>query len=194
MPLRVPGAGAASQGGAQGRAVRVGPLEATQRKRATLLRLGSARTECHYLHPGKIFASARACGIKTILGSCVAVALWDSTSGVGGLNHFLLPEPFGTPASGTAMRFGVYAVRMLVEELEALGAKRRRLQAKLFGGAALAGGSSGPKFSIGARNVTVARTVLAELGIPVICEDVGGDRGRKLIFDVASGEAEVWLL
>jgi chemotaxis protein CheD len=142
-----------------------------------------ARAKRVYLAPGQLFASADAVQVRTILGSCVAVCLWDLEAGVGGLNHFLLPH--GAPPSP---RFGEHAVPQLLQRVLALGASRERLRAKLFGGAcvleALRAGSA-----LGSRNVEVAREQLSAAAIPVVAEDTGGDLGRKLVFEVQTGSA-----
>lgn len=137
-----------------------------------------------YLAPGLFYASAEAALVTTILGSCVAVCVWDPLERVGGINHFLLPE--GTPPSP---RFGESAVPMLIERVLDLGARRSRLKAKVFGGACVLEAFRTSSRRLGARNVEVARErLLAEL-IPVVGEDVGGELGRKLVFDVQTGSA-----
>jgi chemotaxis protein CheD len=83
-----------------------------------------------YLAPGQLFASGDRVQVTTILGSCVAVCLFDNEAEVGGVNHFLLPH--GTPPSP---RFADHATTLLMQRVLALGAERGRLRAKLFGGA-----------------------------------------------------------
>jgi chemotaxis protein CheD len=139
-----------------------------------------------YLAPGRLFASAEDAQVTTILGSCVAVCLWDPQAEVGGMNHFLLPS--GRPASP---RFGDSAVALLIGRLLELGAHRGRLSAKVFGGACVLEAFRAGEWSLGARNVEIAREELAAAGIPVVGEDVGGDRGRKLVFHVRTGSAWV---
>jgi chemotaxis protein CheD len=131
--------------------------------------------------------SREPCRVTTVLGSCVAVGLWDPSSGVGGVNHFLLPQ-----GSDTA-RFGNVAVRMLIREVVAAGGRRRLLQAKVFGGACVlrAFKGVGTGTHLGQKNVEVARQILIDEGIPVAAEDVEGDRGRKLIFQTHDGAAWV---
>ena len=136
-----------------------------------------------YLAPGQLFASADRVQVTTILGSCVAVCLFDNEAQVGGVNHFLLPN--GAPPSP---RFGEYAVPQLVGRVLALGAKREHLRAKLFGGACVLEALRSSS-ALGARNVETAREWLAAEGIPVVAEDTGGDLGRKLIFEVQTGSA-----
>lgn len=141
-----------------------------------------------YLHPGEIFTSAAPTEVTTILGSCVAVCLWDSQLRVGGLNHFLLPSP--PSAEPPSARYGDTAIPWLLARLEALGSQRRTLRAKLFGGASVGPGvrSSG-RMHLGERNVELARRLLAELGISVVAEDLGGTSGRKLRFRTDDGTA-----
>ena len=137
-----------------------------------------------YLAPGRLYASADDAQVTTILGSCVAVCLWDAHAQVGGVNHFLLPN--GAPASP---RFGDSAVPMLIERVLALGAHRGRLAAKVFGGACVLDAFRGDAAALGARNVQVAHATLRAAQIPVVGRDVGGDRGRRLMFDVRTGSA-----
>jgi chemotaxis protein CheD len=149
---------------------------------AALLRPAGARV---YLAPGRIYASAADEQVTTILGSCVAVCLWDPGTRVGGINHFLLPQ--GSPASP---RFGDSAIGLLIDRLLELGADRRRLKGKVFGGACVLEAFRDTP-SLGARNVEVAEGRLADAGIPVIGRDVGGFLGRKVVFELGNGAAWV---
>lgn len=142
-----------------------------------------------YLHAGHIFASAVPTRVTTILGSCVAVALWDGVAGVGGVNHFLLPQPFESSAPST--RFGQTAIEELVQAIVEEGGRRSRLSAKVFGGAHVLGTTPSTRDRLGSRNVAVARRVLADLGIPIVAEDVEGRAGRKLLFWTHDGTAFV---
>ena len=167
-----------------------------------------------YLHAGHLFVSATPCRVSTILGSCVSVALFDPVAQVGGLNHFLLPQ--GPENTAPSARFGQTAVPWLIQALVAAGASRRQLQAKVFGGACVlrafrsepslrvtrhAGSDSLGSVSVpalragggnlGQKNVQTARTLLLAEGIPVVAEDVDGERGRKLIFQTHDGSAWV---
>jgi chemotaxis protein CheD len=130
------------------------------------------------------------CVLSTVLGSCVAVCLWDTASALGGMNHYLLPAlPRGAAPSS---RFGTVAVPELVEELVRRGARRMRLEAKVFGGARVLG-PDGPDH-LGARNAEVALELLALENVRVVSGDVGGSRGRRVLFDGGSGHAWVRLL
>jgi len=142
-----------------------------------------------YLHPGQLVASSEPCSVTTILGSCVAACLWDPELGIGGVNHFLLPHFAGPDSSST--RFGSVAMAQLVEELLRLGARAHRLRAKVFGGGCVVEALRRRSHSLGAENVDVAFRFLRKLAIPVMSEDVGGHRGRKLVFRTADGTSEI---
>jgi len=138
-----------------------------------------------YLHAGQIYAAAVSTEIVTILGSCVSICLFDAARGIGGLNHFMLPSDSLTPSP----RYLRHATNMLLEQLEALGARRSRLEAKLFGGAAVL--KIGNPVDLGSRNVDAARARLEQERIPIIEECVGGDRGRKLTFITSDGTSRI---
>ena len=140
-----------------------------------------------YLLPGQLYVSAEPCQIKTILGSCVAICLWDKWRGAGGMNHFLLPSSReGQPAS---LRYGDEATRVLLELLDGLGCQASNLCAKIFGGAALFQSRSRYGVSLGAKNVAAALSLMKSAGIPVVAQETGGFQGRKLIFNTDDGIA-----
>jgi chemotaxis protein CheD len=142
-----------------------------------------------YLQPGQLYASGQASAVTTVLGSCVAICLWDPLVSVGGMNHYLLP--FFAGAGKGSPRFGNVAVAQLVDRLVALGASRTRLQAKVFGGACVLEAFQARQGHLGEKNAGVAFKLLDELGIPVVSRDVGGRSGRKLIFHTDLGNAWV---
>ncbi len=152
---------------------------------------GSERSKV-YLHPGQLFASSEPCVVTTILGSCVAVCVWDCVQRIGGINHYLLP--FWVGNGQASPRFGNVAVQRLIEKLLALRSQKQNLQAKLFGGACVLEAFRGRENHLGMKNVEVARKLLEVEGVPVIGEDVGGRQGRKLIFHTDEGTALVKLL
>lgn len=125
------------------------------------------------------------------LGSCVAIALYDEARRVGGLAHALLPDPSVARDATNPARFASEVVPVLLDEMRALGA-RPPFTAKLAGGAALFGsmlkGSAG---AMGERNVTAARAALSRAGLAIAAEDCGGDAGRSVTLDVATGELTV---
>jgi len=138
-----------------------------------------------YLTPGNIFVSREGYHVTTILGSCVSVCLWDPVIKAGGINHFMLPLWNGDGLASP--RYGNIAIRKLIAKMLDLGAEKRRLQAKVFGGGDVI--KMGNTFmNIGERNIITAEDVLEREGIPVIGKDVGGTRGRKIIYNTATNE------
>lgn len=127
------------------------------------------------------------------LGSCLGVALYDSERHLGGLAHTLLPAPRAGVEETRPAKFVASAIRIMIADLCALGADRGRLQAKLVGGATMFEPLHPlpAEEMIGARNIRAARETLRELGIPVVAEDVGGNYGRTVEFDLSSGEVRV---
>jgi len=142
----------------------------------------------HFLYPGLIYTSAGQRAVTTVLGSCVAVCLWDPLKGAGGMNHYLLPlwngDGLATP------RYGNIAISMLIERLTALGCARSNLAAKIFGGANVLGSASGV-LNVGERNIALAENALAENGIRIVSRDTGGFAGRKVTFLTGSGDVFV---
>jgi chemotaxis protein CheD len=138
-----------------------------------------------YLHPGDLLASGEPMALTTILGSCVGVCLFDAESRTGGMNHFLLPDSLGARPT---TRFGDLAMpRLLTDVLEA-GGRRGRLQARVFGGACVLDAFRATAAShLGERNAEVALRFLEQHGIPVVSRDIGGKRGRKLVFHTDDG-------
>lgn len=120
------------------------------------------------------------------LGSCVGVTVYDRLNRRGALAHVMLPRPMDTVASGIATRFASVAVEQLVEELVARGSLRRRLEAKIAGGAAMFRGDARIA-AIGERNVAEVRTRLDLMKVPIVAEDVGGSHARTIELRLDSG-------
>ena len=123
--------------------------------------------------------------LTTVLGSCVAACLHDPQARVGGMNHFLLPGDDRDFNPRDAERYGVHLMELLVNGLMQLGARRDRLQAKIFGGAKVVRGLS----DVGRKNGEFAERFLRYEGIAIVSQDLGGERGRRLQFWPASGRA-----
>lgn len=142
-----------------------------------------------YLHPGHLVAAREAHSLTTILGSCVAVCLWDPGLRVGGMNHFMLPTARDRAQTGT--RFGDHAIRELIDRLGELGSPARALKAKVFGGACVMEAFRGGAQHLGAQNAELALREVRAAGIEIVAQDLGGSRGRKLIFHTDDGAALV---
>lgn len=151
---------------------------------------GNGIAEDAFLHPGHLAVSADRCTITTIVGSCVTVCLFDSVRRAGGANHYVLP--IAGAGSLASPRYGDVALAELVRQMLALGCREGDLRAKVFGGASvLLPNERIDAETLGAKNVRVARQILSERRIPVIAEDVGGHRGRKVVFQTDAGD--VWV-
>jgi len=137
--------------------------------------------------PGEYYATATDELIVTVLGSCIAVCLRDHLSGVGGMNHFMLPRPSDeTLSAADSPRYGMFAMESLIKQLLHLGAQRERFEAKVFGG-----GSVVPDMTendVGQCNVDFVHAYLNQTGIPLAAEDVLGQQPRKIYFFPASGQ------
>lgn len=152
------------------------------------------------IHPGEFYATSADTIVSTVLGSCVAVGIYDPSKGIGGLNHFMLPGELGRDmaAGGTAARdelvtnpnakYGMYAMELLINNLMKLGVRRGDMKAKVFGGGAVLRFSGGATSSIPTNNVEFAFEYLREEGIPVIASDVGGTEPRKIFFFARTGK------
>ena len=125
--------------------------------------------------------------VSTILGSCVAVCLWDTRTRIGGMNHFLLPR---CRNASPELRYGDVACAELLAAMERLGCRRSALHAKLFGGATVLPFGSG-RDTVGAQNISVALEMLDRHGIPVLARRTGGQRGLFLRFHTALGRVLV---
>ncbi len=141
--------------------------------------------EKHYLFPSSVYASLTPTQVTTVLGSCVSVCIIDIIKNIGGINHYMLPLWNG---SGLASpKYGNIAIDKLIEKMQILGSKKENLRAKVFGGGNVLE-SNINFFNVGERNHTLAIEMLEKAGIPIIARSIGGEKGRKLIFNTYTGE------
>ncbi|SMX46208.1 chemotaxis protein CheD [Maliponia aquimaris] len=119
--------------------------------------------------------------LTTVLGSCIAVCMFDPMRRIGGMNHFLLPSREGEHVAN--VRYGAYAMELLINGLLRQGADRSELRAKMFGGASMMGNLR----DIGASNAAFARKFLSDEGIPCVAESVGGTSARRIRFWPTTG-------
>lgn len=145
--------------------------------------------------PGEYYVSGSDEAISTVLGSCVSACVRDPTRGLGGMNHFMLPEDATVggpnnwldPAVGLATRYGSYAMESLINDLLKLGAARDRLEIKLFGGGRILAAMT----DVGGRNIEFIRNYMTLEGYRVAAEDLGGTQPRKVVYFPASGRARL---
>jgi chemotaxis protein CheD len=137
-----------------------------------------------YLKQGELAVVSGDYKVFTILGSCVAVVLWDEGSKIGGVNHYMLPNwaNKGVPD----VRYGDVAITELHDKTILAGAVRSRLVAKIYGGASMLKLDK-VGFNVGQRNVEIAKQILCELKVRIVEEKTGGTRGTKILFDCQTG-------
>ena len=136
----------------------------------------------HYLYPSALFAEKKPFMVDTVLGSCVAVCLFDQKLNIGGINHYMLP--FWNGNGLASPKYGNIATEKLVEKMLKNGATIQNMVAKVFGGA----NQMNTSLRIGDQNIEVARQTLANYGIKIIAENVGGGVGRKLRYNTSTGQ------
>jgi chemotaxis protein CheD len=127
--------------------------------------------------------------LSTVLGSCVAACIRDPDLKIGGMNHFMLPEGDSKSPESATMRYGSYAMEVLINELIKAGADRRRLEAKVFGGGAVLAAMQ--QINIGERNGAFVLDYLKTEGIPVRAQDLGNTYARRVNFFPHSGKVMV---
>lgn len=142
-------------------------------------------TNSTFIHVGQIHIDVAPKAISTVLGSCVAVCLYDMTLGIGGMNHYLLP--FWNGNGLQTPKFGNIAIPKLIETMMAKGSTPKTMEAKIFGGALINMGVN-DAMMIGQKNILVARDILKEYAISIVAEDIGGQNGRKIQFDLKQGK------
>jgi len=145
-----------------------------------------------YLHPGHMHVAFGQYAIKTVLGSCIAVCIWDDRAQAGGMVHYLLPE--GRIVEGNTGKYGSLAIPALIRAVRALGGTEEKMRAKVFGGAGMLPRLGKRANDLGDSNARMAWKMLAADNVVVVAKDVGGTRGRRLVFNVDDGAAWVWRL
>lgn len=140
--------------------------------------------------PGEFYVTRKNERIETILGSCIAACVRDPVSGAGGMNHFMLPvdkNAVGAPELSKANRYGNYAMENLVNSLLSSGAKRERLEFKIFGGGRIINGHS----NIGWYNIGFAFDYVYTEGFKIVSQDIGDIYPRKVLFYPHTGRVRV---
>ena len=138
------------------------------------------------ISPGEYHCSKQDCYISTVLGSCIAITLWDSRNKIGGMNHFMLATTSRecSISDEIAGRFGEYSIELLINDMIKTGAQKKYFQAKVFGGANIfKENASSTSTRIGAANIFFAFNYLETERIPILNSDTGGVQARKIIFE-----------
>jgi chemotaxis protein CheD len=144
---------------------------------------GKSLAGFHFLYPATLLASRKSLRIQTLLGSCVAICLYDQILKIGGMNHFMLPQWDGREEQSP--KYGDVAVKMLIDKMIDLGSRQENMIAKVFGGGHKH--TSHKILSIGERNSEIATQAMEKRHIRIVASSLGGINGRKIIFDTFTG-------
>ena len=140
--------------------------------------------------PGEYYFTHKDMMIVTVLGSCVSACIRDRVSGIGGMNHFMLPDSNeGDSPISSSMRYGTYAMEILINDVLKAGAKRENLEAKVFGGGHVLRGFVA--INVGERNAEFVRRFLKAENIRVVAEDLNDVWPRKVYFFPRTGKVLV---
>jgi chemotaxis protein CheD len=139
--------------------------------------------------PNEYYVTGDDLMITTVLGSCVAACIRDPLNGVGGMNHFMLPDGDSQSPASATMRYGAFAMEVLINEVLKAGASRERLEAKVFGGGAVLAAMQ--QMNIGERNGEFVMNYLKMEGIPVVARDLGDVFARRVSYFPREGRVMV---
>ena len=145
------------------------------------------------LLPGEYFVTMHDEAVYTTLGSCISACIRDRVTGIGGMNHFMLPLSSDSSSSWKAAdnsastRYGNFAMEHLINDILKNGGKRQNLEAKIFGGGRIIANMT----DVGLRNIAFARDYLETEGLKITSEDVGDNFPRMVVYFPASGKVKV---
>lgn len=138
-----------------------------------------------FIHVGEIHIGARPTEINTILGSCIAVCLYDNVQCIGGMNHYLMP--LWNENGLQSPKFGNISIPRLIESMVNVGCDIKNIEAKVFGGGNVIDVSI-DDMMIGRKNILIAKEILKEYNIPIVAQDVGGYKGRRIMMRSDTGK------
>ena len=141
----------------------------------------------YFLQSGHIFVSGEPYLIQTVLGSCIAVCIWDKEEKIGAMNHYLLPRANNNLRTAN---FGDVSIPYLIRMLKQFGSDERDWEISVFGGAS----SKTVNSDVGSKNIQVALEYFSAKNLKIKRIETGGQFGRKIYFDNTTGEIEVNLL
>lgn len=149
-------------------------------------------TDAAKISPGEFYYTDKDMMIVTVLGSCISACIRDKVTGIGGMNHFMLPVSVSADADSPiseSMRYGSYAMEVLINQLIRNGAQRKNLEAKVFGGGAVI--KSFSSTNVGERNAKFVKNFLKEEGIAISGEDLLDIYPRKVYYFPKTGRVLV---
>ena len=139
--------------------------------------------------PGEYFVTTANVLMVTVLGSCVSACIRDREKGIGGMNHFMLADSGEASAVSSSARYGTYAMEILINHLLKMGARKNKLEAKVFGGGRVMATLTSSQ--VGERNARFVRDFLKTEGIPTAAEDLLDVYPRKVYFFPGTGRVLV---
>jgi chemotaxis protein CheD len=140
--------------------------------------------EFTFLLPGELIVTKESMKISTILGSCVSVCLFDAVNRVAGMNHYLLPVY--NKQDQNIFRFGDTSLDYMLRNMLKSGAKKMYINARVYGGSAMFGETHNT-FNVGRKNIDMALNFLKQNEIDLKSTELGGNLGRKIVFDTSTG-------
>lgn len=155
-------------------------------------------THAAKIAPGEFYVTDSEEMIVTTLGSCIAACIWDPETGVGGMNHFMLPtkNAYTTPTDKKknffdleSTRYGNWAMEYLINEILKNGGTKANLQLKVFGGGRVLSGMN--NYDVGENNIQFLKQFIANEQLNVVAHDLGGECPRKVLFYPSTGVARV---
>jgi chemotaxis protein CheD len=141
-----------------------------------------------FINSGQLHVATQPTQIATVLGSCVAICLYDEKTKICGLNHYLLS--FWNGNGLKSPKYGNISIELMINNMIKAGANKQTMIAKVFGGANIHNVNIGNNL-IGEKNILIANQILAEHNIPIVAKDVGGSRGRKIAVDSMTGKVRM---
>ena len=144
--------------------------------------------------PGELYVSSHGEMISTVLGSCISVCIRDTKKGIGGMNHFMLPQTnefssdsWGSNSVTSASRYGNWAMEYLINAIIKLGGEKKNFEVKVFGGGQMMASMT----DIGQKNILFVYQYLAEEQLNIVASDVGDIYARKVLFFPDTGSVKV---
>ena len=133
--------------------------------------------------PGEFYIARSNMVLTTVLGSCISACIYDPQAGYGGMNHFMLPASHANAGMGRSLRYGLFAMEQLINELMKHGCSRERMQVKLAGGGEMMRGYS----TVGQQNINFITQYIQDEGLNLLADDLGGDRARRVAYFPTEG-------
>jgi len=146
-----------------------------------------------FLRPGELSFETRPTRIVTVLGSCIAVCIFDQRKKIGGMCHYYLPEPAQDKiiTENEEDKYGVFAIKNLLRHFKENGSRREDLLVKVVGGGHVLSQIAQSDDAVGSANIKMARQIIRQFGLRIAAESVGGFHGRKVRFYSESGKLEL---